>query len=292
MNDFGTATENGVRSVADGATGSIVTNDDKSTMTVNADLLLNDSDPEGDDLSINAVAGNVANVGKATDGSNGGSFTIAANGAWSFAAGNDFEDLPVGGTRTTSITYTLFDGNETDTATLTVTVSEVNDRPTAVADTARAPSTSGLTVDAAAGVLANDRDPEGETLRVSSVYEPSTRTFKTIPVGGSVTLTGGQGGSLTLHSDGSWSFSPSGDFRHLAGDGKTSPTAFPYRITDARGAESALPPGEPVDNSVRRKRPAAGGGRQRRHHGKHENHRGRWRHRHHRHQCRQQYDDY
>ena len=241
VNDFGTATENGVRSVADGATGSIVTNDDKSTMTVNADLLLNDTDPEGDDLSISAVAGNVANVGKATDGSNGGSFTISANGAWSFAAGNDFEDLPVGGTRTTSITYTLYDGNETDTATLTVTVSEVNDRPTAVADTARAPSTSGLTVDAAAGVLANDRDPEGETLRVSSVYEPSTRTFKTIPVGGSVTLTGGQGGSLTLHSDGSWSFSPSGDFRHLAGDGKTSPTAFPYRITDARGAESALP---------------------------------------------------
>ena len=243
VNDFGTATENGERTVADGATGTVVSITDDSgtvtsTMTINADLLLNDSDPDGDSFVISAVGGAAANIGKATDGSTGGSFTIAANGSWSFDADGDFEDLPAGGSRTTSITYTIFDGNESATATLTVTVTETNDAPTAVADTARAPSTSGLTTAAAAGLLANDRDLEGDTIRVSAVYDAVSGAFKSVPADGSVTVTGGKGGRLTVQSDGSWSFSPSDDFAYLASAGQTDQTAFPYKITDARGAES------------------------------------------------------
>ena len=52
------------------------------TTTTNADLLLNDVDIDGDDLTITEVDGDTGSVGKATDGSDGGSFTIDSKGGW------------------------------------------------------------------------------------------------------------------------------------------------------------------------------------------------------------------
>ena len=87
--------------------------------TTNADLLLNDVDIDGDDLTITEVGGDTGSVGKATNGSDGGSFTIRANGSWEFNPGTDFDDLKAGVTKTTSVEYTASDGSLTDTATLT-----------------------------------------------------------------------------------------------------------------------------------------------------------------------------
>ena len=74
-----------------GATGTTTTADGpgsgggaQKTVTNNADLLLNDTDANGDGLSISAVGGVAGNVGKATDGTNGGSFTINTNGSYTF----------------------------------------------------------------------------------------------------------------------------------------------------------------------------------------------------------------
>ena len=63
------------------------------------------------------------NVGAAVAGSNGGSFTIAADGSYSFDPGAAFDDLAVGATRTTSVTYTNLDNNGgSASTTLTITV--------------------------------------------------------------------------------------------------------------------------------------------------------------------------
>ncbi len=80
---------------------------------------------------MNGVAGD---VGNGVAGSNGGTFTINATGGYTFVPGTSFDDLAAGETRTTSVTYTISDGNGgTSTATVTATVTGTNDAPTSTA---------------------------------------------------------------------------------------------------------------------------------------------------------------
>ena len=98
----------------------------------NGVLIPNDSDgaPDGDDLTLDQVEGSGANVGAVVSGSNGGQFTVNADGSYDFDPNGDFNDLAAGETRSTSITYRISDGNGgTDTATLEVTVNGQNDSP-------------------------------------------------------------------------------------------------------------------------------------------------------------------
>jgi VCBS repeat-containing protein len=102
----------------------------------NGVILPNDSDPDGDTLSVDQVAGLAGNLGTAVPGSAGGTFTINADGSYDFDPDGAFEDLAPGESRTTSVGYRITDGEGgTDTATLTVTVTGVNDAP--VLDTAQ-----------------------------------------------------------------------------------------------------------------------------------------------------------
>ncbi|WP_291383974.1 Ig-like domain-containing protein, partial [Achromobacter sp. UBA5777] len=113
--------------VADeGATGQNV------NLTVNAQngVLSNDTDPDGDTLHVSAVNGQSTNVGAAITGSNGGTFTLNADGSYSFNPGSTFNNLGAGQTASSSITYTVSDGEGgTSTATLTVTITGTNDTP-------------------------------------------------------------------------------------------------------------------------------------------------------------------
>ena len=91
-----------------------------------------DSDLDGDDLHVLHVAGDAANIGVGTPGSDGGTFTIESDGSFEFDPGTDFDYLAAGEIVTTSISYTISDGQGgTDTATVTVTVTGTNDAPTA-----------------------------------------------------------------------------------------------------------------------------------------------------------------
>ena len=100
-----------------------------------------DSDPDGDVFNITRIAsGNDetvlagtadgTGVGTAIAGSDGGLFTVNADGTANFDANDEFDDLALGETRTTEIVYQIDDGNGgTDTAVVTYTVAGVNDRP-------------------------------------------------------------------------------------------------------------------------------------------------------------------
>jgi large repetitive protein len=62
-------------------------------------------------------------VGTAVAGSTGGLFTVNSDGTVTFDPNGEFEDLAVGETATTTVSYTISDGQGgTDTATITVTV--------------------------------------------------------------------------------------------------------------------------------------------------------------------------
>ena len=94
--------------------------------------MLNDHDtaPDNDLLHVSGVNGVTAIVGSPTSGSAGGTFTVNADGTWTFAPGNDFQNLNDGETRDTSVTYTMSDGQGgTSSATITVTISGSNDAP-------------------------------------------------------------------------------------------------------------------------------------------------------------------
>ena len=209
---------------------------------VNADLLLNDVDIDGDDLTITEVDGDTSSVGKATNGSDGGSFTIRANGSWEFNPGTDFDDLKAGVTKTTSVEYTASDGSLTDTATLTVTVTGTNDGLTANDDAGTTTENTDLTVaDGATGttsgttttnadLLLNDVDIDSDDLTITEVDGDTSSVGKA--------TNGSDGGSFTIRANGSWEFNPGTDFDDLKA-GVTKTTSVEYTASDGTLTDTA-----------------------------------------------------
>nr|WP_245000303.1 Ig-like domain-containing protein [Marinobacter daepoensis] len=103
--------------------------DSELNMDAASGVLANDADPDGDALKVSAVDGN-ASLDVPVAGSNGGKFTLKADGSYTFNPNGDFDHLAVGESAQTSIQYTVDDGEGgTDTATLTVTVTGTNEAP-------------------------------------------------------------------------------------------------------------------------------------------------------------------
>ena len=178
-----------------------------------------DSDPDGDPLTVSAVNGVSGGVGTVVAGSNGGSFTINANGTYSFVPGTAFDNLPAGQTRTTSVTYTISDGQGgTSTATVTVTVTGENDAPVAVNDSFTTAEDTPVTFDP----RSNDSDIDGNALTITQINGAA------ITVGVPVTVTGG---TVTLNANGTLTFAPalnyngSPSFTYTISDGTTTATA-------------------------------------------------------------------
>jgi CshA-type fibril repeat protein/VCBS repeat-containing protein len=148
---------------------SAVTNED---MPVTIAVLANDSDVEGDALSVDSATRGVS-----------GAVTINANGTLTYTP-----DLNFNGADT--FTYTIVDGNGgSATATVTVTVNGLNDPPDAVNDAVVISEDTAATIP----VLSNDSDPEADTLSVSSVTQPAH-------------------GAVALNADGTITYTPSANF--------------------------------------------------------------------------------
>ena len=131
---------------------------------VEIDVLANDTDVEGDALSIESVTA-----------PSHGTARIAARGGVAYAPHADWHG-------TDRFAYTVTDGNGgTAKAEVEVMVEPVNDAPEAVADTAWTPEDTEVVID----VLANDVDVEGDALRVESVSVPEHGTAR-IAAGGGV----------------------------------------------------------------------------------------------------------
>lgn len=136
------------------ATDDTATTDADQAVTI--DVLSNDSDADGDTLSIMSV----------TNGSNG---TVAVNG-------NQLVYTPTTGfSGNDSFTYTISDGKDTATATVNVTVKAAvsnNSAPVAVDDSATTDAGQAVTIN----VLTNDTDADGDTLGITNVTDGSHGT--------------------------------------------------------------------------------------------------------------------
>jgi VCBS repeat-containing protein len=183
------------------------TNED-SRVTFN--LLSNDSDPDGDALSVLTV--NPTGLK--------GSVGLGANGAVTYTPGAEHQALGAGETAVETFTYLVQDaGLNTATGTATVTVTGVNDAPRAAADSFTMGEDEGA-LDVTARLLANDRDPDRtDTLTISAVGNSSS------------------GAAVTLSADGKVTYDPGALFQWL-GAGETATDTFHYTVRDTFGAQS------------------------------------------------------
>lgn len=154
------------------------------------DVLANDSDADGDTLRVSRVSD-----------PRDGTVTIRPDGWIAYTPDPNFNGRD-------SFTYTVADdAGATDTASVNVLVSALQDRPVAVDDTAETVGREPVTID----VLANDNDPEGEPLTVG---------IETPPDDGRVDL-GGDGVVI-----------------YTADEGFVGTDSFVYSVTTADGREA------------------------------------------------------
>ena len=174
-----------------------VANDDAYTMdednviTVGSEqgILLNDNDVDGDSLTATLV-----------DDVSNGTLVLTTGGTFTYTPDAHFSGFD-------SFTYRASDGtNDSDVATVTITVAPINDAPVPMDDSYTLDQGSTATIDAASGVLANDTDVDvGDTLTASVVDDAHH-------------------GSLSLNGDGSFTYTPDATF--------TGSDTFTYRVND------------------------------------------------------------
>ncbi|AFZ44988.1 Endonuclease/exonuclease/phosphatase [Halothece sp. PCC 7418] len=107
------------------ASADSLTTNQETVLSVNAEngVLANDSDPDGDTLTITAVNGDSNEVGNEIALESGALLTLNENGSFDYDPNGQFEDLDGGDTESDSFTYTVSDGNgNSDTATVTITI--------------------------------------------------------------------------------------------------------------------------------------------------------------------------
>lgn len=149
------------------------------------DVLANDTDVDGEALTLLSVTG-----------AKGGVATIES-GQIKYQPNPEYFGVE-------TITYTMSDGQGAqDTATLTITVNEVNDPPIAGIDTVNVDEEGSIQID----VLANDSDGNNDRLTISSVEKPQNGLAKI------------ENGKITYTPD--YNFS--------------GPETFTYQVSDGRG---------------------------------------------------------
>ncbi|MBE3753604.1 tandem-95 repeat protein [Vibrio parahaemolyticus] len=136
---------------APNAKNDVITTEEDTAVTI--DVLVNDSDVEGDVLSIQS----------ASVPSEQGSVGIV-DGKLVFTPAENFNGEA-------TITYIVTDGDLTDEAKVTVTVTPVNDSPVAVDDTVSTQEDTVVTID----VLPNDSDVDGDKLSIQSASVPEAQ---------------------------------------------------------------------------------------------------------------------
>ena len=158
------------------------------------DVLANDFDPDGDPLTLESV----------TQGANG-AVTINPDGSVTHTPNHGFAGK-------SSFAYTISDGKGgSATAAVEVMVIEdsSNQAPVAVNDAITIQDKNPVTVN----ILANDSDPDGDTLTVTSVTQ-------------------GSKGSVTTNADGTLTYTPAKRFKNSDN--------FTYTITDGAASATAM----------------------------------------------------
>ena len=151
-------------------------------------VLVNDDDIDGDGLTAQLVSPPAT-----------GSLALQPNGSYTFTP-------PADGTGPFTFTYRASDGQAlSNVATVTMTVTAVNDPPVGNSDAYAPNEDVALVVPAATGVLADDTDVDSATLTAVLVSQPTH-------------------GAVALQASGAFSYTPAANY--------SGPDSFTYRADD------------------------------------------------------------
>jgi VCBS repeat-containing protein len=200
-----------------------VTEDDAP---VGVDLLFGATDAESDPLGV-VDATVVASDGRDLTGI----ASIAGDTLQVIPEG--FNDLASGAGVTLLVNYGISDGTGVTPTAATVTVLGVNDAPDAANDVYQMKAGTTLTVEAALGILANDSDPDGDSLRL-------------------LASDGVENGTLLLAPDGSFTYTPDPGFvgtetiSYTISDGTETATASVTITVEDAAVPNRVPEVSPI----------------------------------------------
>ena len=174
------------------------------TDAINGNVLNNDTDIDGDTLTVTELNGQAADVGSQVILASGALLTLNSDGSYSYDPNGQFDGLEDGQTATDSFEYTIGDGVAgVDSATVTITIDGVTPNTPPVAFDDSFSTGEGTTL--RGNVLNNDRDVDDDTLTAILGVGPSN-------------------GTLDFKEDGSFTYTPD--------DGFLGIDSFTYQAND------------------------------------------------------------
>jgi len=190
------------------AANDTVTTAEDTAVVIN--VLGNDTDVDGDTLSVTAING-TAITATTPVAITGGTVSLGANGQLTFTPAANFNGTP-------SFTYTVSDGKGgTSNGTVNVTVTPVNDAPVAAADTVRTDEDTPVVIN----VLGNDTDVDGDALSITRINGTAITTTTPVAI---------TGGTVSLGANGQLTFTPTANFNGTP--------SFTYTVSDGKGGTS------------------------------------------------------
>ena len=211
------------------------------------DASLNDTDLDASStLTINAIrlgntegAGTAGTVGSALTGTYG-QLTLQANGSYYYIANQAAADaLDVGDVDYDYFNYTVTDGSTSDTGTISIKILGINDTPTAVNDTNTVGEDQRITILAAGDdALNDDTDPDAHAnLKITNISHTNGNTESVTDNTGHAdgTTIVGTYGTLTIGSDGSYTYIADQAAADALDNGESANDVFTYTISDGEG---------------------------------------------------------
>ncbi|WP_448661655.1 beta strand repeat-containing protein [Sphingomonas sp. CJ20] len=197
---------------------------------VTFDVRANDTDPDGNALTVTAINGTAITTTSPV-AVTGGSVSLGADGRLTFTPAANYTGSP-------SFTYTVSDGHGgTANGTVSGTVTPVNDAPVAVSDTFTTAEDTPVTIN----VRANDTDADGDTLTVTAVNGTAINANTPVAVtGGVVTLVGG---NLVFTPTANYNGAPSFTYTVSDGHNGTSTATVSGTVTAVNDAPVNATPG-------------------------------------------------
>ncbi len=203
------------------ADDTVRTDEDTAVMV---EILDNDSDAEGDDLTVVEVAGQTVTSGSTVTLESGALITLQASGALLYDPADAFQDLNTSDEVTDVVHYVVRDQDgATAEGEVRVTVDGRNDAPVAAADTFSTNEDTGFFLNA----LTNDTDVDDDTLTITAVNGEAIHV--------NLALDLPSGATVTLTEDGRLLYDPDDGFQSLT-DGETGTQTFTYTVADPQGA--------------------------------------------------------